>query len=236
MRQLPLGMRWRDRASFESFHAAQNGIAVLTLQQVAAGARHGVFWVAGAAASGKSHLLQAVCAVAAPMRRVAYLPLRTLLANGPEVLTGWQETSCLCIDDVDAVIGDLAWERGLFNLYRELDEQGAALMFAAGRPPRALPFALPDLASRCAHALLLSLAPLGEQDMGRALQKHAALDLPEETAQYLLRRMPRDMVRLGSLLESLDVAALEAQRRLTIPFVREVLERANPDRSVLPGE
>jgi DnaA family protein len=49
--------------------------------------------------------------------------------------------------------------------------------------------------------------------------------MPDDTATYLLGRAPRDMERLTALLETLDLAALEAQRRLTIPFVREVLER-----------
>ncbi len=228
MRQLPLGVRLRDRASFESFHAAQNGVAVAALRQVAAGQRQGVLWLAGPVASGKSHLLQAVC-VSAARERAAYLPLRELLPGGPEVLSGWQEAHCVCIDDVDAVLGQLSWERGLFNLHRELDERGASLVMSAGAAPLALRFALPDLGSRCAHALLLTLAPLDETDQRLALQRHATLrglELPDDTANYLLRRAPRDMEQLSALLETLDVAALEAQRRLTIPFVREVLERA----------
>lgn len=229
MRQLPLGVRLRDRASFASFHPGSNGVAVDTLREVAASARQGVFWLAGAAASGKSHLLQAVCAAAAHERRAAYLPLRELQGGGPEVLAGWEDTHCVCIDDVDAVLGQLAWERGLFNLHRELDERGASLVMSAAAAPRGLPFALPDFGSRCAHALLLTLAPLEEDDQRLALQRHAGvrgLELPDEVAFYLLRRAPRDMERLCALLETLDVAALAAQRRLTVPFVREVLERA----------
>jgi DnaA family protein len=229
MRQLPLGVRLRDRASFESFHPAQNGVAVDILREIAAGQRNGVFWLAGAAASGKSHLLQALCVAAAPERRVAYLPLRELLAGGPEVLSGWQDTHCVCLDDVDAVLGQLPWERALFNLHRELDERDATLLMCAAVAPQALHFALPDFASRCAHALLLTLGALDEDDQRQALQRHATargLDLPDDTANYLLRRVPRDMERLTALLETLDLAALAAQRRLTIPFVREVLERA----------
>lgn len=229
MRQLPLGVRLRDRASFDTFHAAQNAIAVATLQEVAACQRHGVFWLAGGAASGKSHLLQALCSAAARDRRAAYLPLRELLAGGPDVLAGWQDTHCVCIDDVDAVLGTQAWERALFNLHRELDERGGSLVMAAATAPRALRFALPDLGSRCTHALLLTLAPLGDDDQRLALQRHASargLDLPDDTAIYLQRRAPRDMGRLAGLLETLDLAALAEQRRLTIPFVRAVLERA----------
>ncbi|MGC8519703.1 MAG: HdaA/DnaA family protein, partial [Steroidobacteraceae bacterium] len=39
------------------------------------------------------------------------------------------------------------------------------------------------------------------------------------------RRFPRDMAQLYALLDTLDEAALAAQRRLTVPFIREVLAR-----------
>jgi DnaA family protein len=41
--------------------------------------------------------------------------------------------------------------------------------------------------------------------------------------EYLLRRCPRDMDSLFNLLNQLDHASLVAQRRLTIPFIRELL-------------
>ena len=51
-------------------------------------------------------------------------------------------------------------------------------------------------------------------------------ELPQETSRWLQRRFPRDMRRLYDLLDTLDEAALAAQRRLTVPFIREVLGRA----------
>jgi DnaA family protein len=49
-------------------------------------------------------------------------------------------------------------------------------------------------------------------------------ELPEETARYMQRRFPRDMRTLYNLLDTLDTAALVAQRRLTVPFIRSVLQ------------
>ena len=49
------------------------------------------------------------------------------------------------------------------------------------------------------------------------------LDLSDEVGVYLLRRCPRDTHALFALLERLDKASLAAQRRLTIPFVRDLL-------------
>jgi DnaA family protein len=40
-----------------------------------------------------------------------------------------------------------------------------------------------------------------------------------------LKRMPRDMHSLFAVLDQLDEASLVAQRRLTIPFIRDALEK-----------
>ncbi len=50
------------------------------------------------------------------------------------------------------------------------------------------------------------------------------LELGPEVAAFLLRRVRRDTHELAALVERLDAAALAAQRALTVPFVREVLE------------
>jgi DnaA family protein len=55
----------------------------------------------------------------------------------------------------------------------------------------------------------------------RARQR--GFELPDDVAHYLLRRAPRDPASLFALLDRLDYASLAAQRKLTIPFVRELL-------------
>ena len=70
---------------------------------------------------------------------------------------------------------------------------------------------------------------LDEAEQQAALTLRARLrgvELPEETLRWLQRRFPRDMRSLYGLLDTLDEAALAAQRRLTIPFIREVLRSA----------
>jgi DnaA family protein len=68
--------------------------------------------------------------------------------------------------------------------------------------------------------------PLDEAGRVQALKlraRHRGLELPDDTARFLLSRSRRDMTSLYRLLDKLDAEALIAQRRLTIPFVRDVL-------------
>ena len=224
MSQLALPLQLADHAVFASFHASGNETLVATLQALAAGEPGQGCWLWGARATGKTHLLQAVCDRAGD--NTVYLPLAMLAEAGPGILEGLADRSILCIDDIDVVAGDRDWEVALFSLYNELQENGGQLVAAAAAAPRECGFGLPDLESRMSRLPVFQLRALNEADRAAALQLragHRGLDLPDETALYLLRRVPRDMASLYALLDKLDLEALRAQRRLTVPFVRDVL-------------
>lgn len=229
MHQLPLGVRLPDRAVFASFLTARNREAVAHARRVAAAEAVGATWICGPASAGKTHLLQAICSQAAESRRAGYFPLAQLASLGVGVLEGLPQLQCVCLDDLEAIAGRLEWEKALFGLLRELEEAGGALVLAARAPPALISWALPDLGSRCAAASVLQLRALDEAEQQQALQLRARLrgfELPEETCRWLQRRLPRDMRRLYELLDTLDEAALAAQRRLTVPFIRQVLRQA----------
>jgi DnaA family protein len=226
MQQLPLGVRLPDRAVFTSFLPARNGQVVDHLRRMADGQIAGTSWVCGPHGAGKTHLLQAVSAQASATLRTGYLPLKDLVRFGVEVLEGLRQLECLCIDDIDAVVGQREWERAIFGVLQGIEEGGGRLIAAAESPPALLQWALPDLGSRFAASAVFQLRVLDEVEQQAALQLRARLrgvELPDETSRWLQRRYPRDMRKLYELLDTLDEAALVAQRRLTIPFIREVL-------------
>jgi DnaA-homolog protein len=222
VKQLALGVRLRAGAVFESFWPGLNGEAVAAVR--APGTLP--LWLWGASGSGKTHLLQAACAAAG--EAAAYFPLARPLALPPEALAGFERTRLLCIDDVDAVAGDPAWERALFQLFNEAAELHTRLIFAAAGPPRQSNWCLEDWRSRAAACIVYQLRELDDDGRIEALRLRAAqrgLQLPYETSEYLLKRMPRDLRSLFEILDQLDEASLEARRRLTIPFIRDALEK-----------
>jgi DnaA family protein len=235
-KQLPLAIRLRDTSVFASYFPGRNSSVVDALQALTArraGPSDGptCVWVHGPLSVGKTHVLQAMCAHAhAHSQTAAYLPLAEVASLGGEILSGYGHFSLVGLDDAETVAGNADWERALFRLHRELDEQGGRLVLAATAPPAALPFKLADLASRLNGGVVLTLQPLDEPEQVEALQLRAQLrgcELPEETAQFLLRRLPRNMAALCAFLDELDEASLVAQRRrLTVPFVRTVMKGA----------
>ncbi len=223
--QLPLGIGLRPGATFDGYVAGPNAEAVASLRAHERDARSVYLW--GGRGTGKSHLLQAAChEVSSRGDSAVYLPLAQAADFTPEILEGLDALALICIDDIHAIAGATEWERGLFHLYNRARERGHALAIAGDRAPRALGLGLPDLATRLGWDLVFQLRPLDDAALGEALRLRAAalgLELPEEVAGWLLRRCERDAPALFALLERLDRASLSAQRRLTIPFVRELV-------------
>ena len=227
--QLPLGLRLPAGSRLDNYVAGRNAEAVAAIEQLTLDTAPATLYLYGLSGSGKTHLLQAACrAVEQQGGQSLYLPLRTLAEHDPAALEALEQFDLLAIDDLQAIAGQPVWEEALFHLYNRLREAGGRLLAAAMAAPEALGVALPDLRSRLASGAVYALHAADDAVRLRILGLRAGergLELPEETAQFLLRRCPRDLPELMQLLERLDSAALAAQRRLTVPFVKTVLDK-----------
>jgi DnaA family protein len=221
--QLPLRIGLRDSATFGNFLPAANAQALYDLERQ----QEPFIYLWGADGSGKSHLLQAAChAVTEAGGSAVYLPLGELSAMSPELLEGMEQMQLVCIDEVDTIAGNGPWEQALFHLYNRLRDSGNRLLVAGEASPGSLGIGLPDLVSRLGWGPVYQLQRLNDEQKAEALRLRAAqrgMEMPPEVASYLLNRAPRDMQALFALLDELDEVSLAAQRKLTIPFVREII-------------
>jgi len=225
--QLALPLKLQDHAVFDSFHDAGNEELLRFLLDLT-NSEHGPgCFIWGAAASGKTHLLQAVCERAGDQS--VYVPLGDsgLFGDaGAGVLRGLAERRFVCLDDLHRVVGQENWELALFELWNEVVDNDGVLVIASNATPKNSDINLADLESRLSRLPVFHARQLDESDRIKALQLRArfrGLELPDDTANYLLSRNRRDMSSLYQLLDKLDTESLIAKRRLTIPFVREVL-------------
>ncbi len=221
---LPLGLR--DDATFDNFFLSTNQHCVSALRACASGEGYPFIYIWGQQGSGRSHLLQAACHLATQKNRSSvYVPLGTPELT-PHILQNLEQMNLVCVDDIDAIAQDKQWEEALFHFYNNMRESGQTLLIAGRNPPQRLGLNLPDLVSRLAWGVVFQLHPLSDEDKLAALKLRAdqrGFALTDEVGQFLLRRCPRDMIQLFALLETLDRASLQAQRKLTIPFVKTVL-------------
>ena len=226
--QLTLSVQLADAASFDSFHAGPNAATVAALRRLAEEGGESSILLHGAGGSGKTHLLQAVARASAQQRRsAAYLPLAQFSREDAQALQGFETLQVLCLDDIDSALLDRRWALLLLRLIDAVHAHGGRCVLGASAPPDSLPLApLPDLRTRLAACAVFGLKPLSDTELRALLRKRArlrGLELPEDVAEYLLRRLPRSVTALLAALDQLDRGSLTAQRRLTIPFAQQVL-------------
>ncbi|WP_227368123.1 DnaA regulatory inactivator Hda [Halomonas sp. M20] len=225
--QLSLGIGLRDDATFANFLSRGNETAAATLKRQLDPSGESFVYLWGASSSGRSHLLQAAChAAGAQDQRALYLPLNELGHFPPHMLEDIERLDLVAIDDLDRVIGRKRWEEALFHSFNRLRDANKRLVIGASAAPRQLNVALADLASRLAWGTTFHLQRLDDQGRFEALQLRArvrGMQLSDEVTRYILHRGPRRLDELFRLLERLDRASLSAQRKVTIPFVKQTL-------------
>ena len=230
--QLTLNVALQDDASFATFHEGPNAHVVSYLRSLAcpssAPRTERQAFLCGAPSTGKSHLLQALCREFSRQDGTSiYLPLEQYLHTRSAVMEDLHQTELVCIDDVDALAGQRDGELALFNLINNMRVNDCALVLASRLQPKVIPIGIPDLSSRLVWGPIFQLQRLSDDSKITALQIHAqqrGMDLRQEVARYLLHHFPRNLKELIAILDRLDSMSLATHRRITIPFVKTVLQ------------
>jgi DnaA-homolog protein len=199
MQQLVLDIRPAVEPDFDNYIPGPNAEALARVRALATGAlREAIVYLWGEPGSGRTHLLQAAAR-----------------ANPQLVIA----------DDVETL--DPAAQQQLFAAINAARD-GAAPVLAAGKVSPAGLALREDLRTRLAWGLVYQLRPLSDADKAEHLRAGAArrgLRLSDEVVGYLLTRLPRDLPSLNGVLDALDRYSLAAKRPVTVPLVREALEK-----------
>ena len=226
--QYTLAVTLPEDETLDSFYAGAQTAAVAFLKTyLQQPARQSPVYLFGASGSGKSHLLYAACVQAQEQGLTSQLlTLDDCRQLSPRLLDDLEQLDLVCLDNIQAISGELSWQTAVFDLYNRMTEQGKALIIVADQAPTELGITLPDLVSRLQACTSFQLRLLADEDKQKLLQQKARLrgmELPDEVARFLLNRQQRDIRELVQILDLLDKASIVHQRKLTIPFVKEIL-------------
>lgn len=221
--QLTLKFPLSTRTRFDTFVEGSNAEVVRRLERFCEGDGFAGCLLYGNPGTGRTHLLQAAC-----HRHGAaaiYLPL-TDPALVPAALDGLDALDLIALDDVDAWLGQAEAELALLSLYQGLLAGGGRMLISAATRPAELTFHYADLGSRLRALPAYEVVGLGDEDKARVLVRLAeerGLRLAPAVLDFWLARSARSLPSLLGELERLDEAAMAAQRRVTVPLLKEVL-------------
>lgn len=228
-KQIHLDIVPRSFATFETFVCSEENElldVLINLKETTQEPRQYFLW--GANNSGKSHLLHAVCNhLAMSPSNAIYLPLSQFTSNDFNILRDIHHLDVICLDDVDKVFCDLNWEHALFQLINELRADNKTIVMTASINPNSAKISLPDLASRLVWGPVYKLTTLSDEQKTEVLKLQAkarGFDISLDVSNYLINRYSRDITNLVSLLNEIDQQSLAQKRKVTIPFIKTVLE------------
>ncbi|ANE57404.1 DnaA regulatory inactivator Hda [Methylomonas sp. DH-1] len=225
--QVPLQFEFQANQTFNSYYAGNNGEILDQLQKLATTGTEQQIYLWGENGSGKSHLLQACCQLATQANvEPFYLALAPDRLPNPALLEGLEHLELVCLDNIQHIAGHSDWEHAFFNFYNAHRQASHRLLLAADCPPKYLSYQLPDLKTRMGWGLTLRIQPLRDDQLIDALTHKAhflGFDIPPAVGRFLLNHYVHDIAALWSLLDKIDRATLAAQRKLTIPFLKQIL-------------
>jgi DnaA-homolog protein len=229
--QLPVKFEFRANQTFDDFYPGSNQEIIDQLRRTVAGTGEQLIYLWGDKGYGKSHLLLACCQEAFNQGiSVFYLDLSDSASTDPQLFAGLEGFEIVCLDNIDALTGREDWELALFNFFNQHRDHNHRLILSTSCAPNALPFILPDLQTRINWGLSLKIQALNDSDKIAALTFKAqqmGLVIAPQVARFLLTHHDRNLSSLWLMLDKLDWASLAAQRKLTIPFLKQIFEQGN---------
>jgi DnaA family protein len=229
---LPIGLK--DTESFASFIPGQNLQACNHLRELFSQnenkkINNWLTYLFSDSGLGKSHLLYATCQQAEiAAESCIYLSFNEKQHMSPDVLIGLEHYRLICLDDIEKLQGENAWQIAVFDLINRVNElNNSCLVITGNQPPKQLSLELPDLISRLSWGTNFQLYSLDDEQRKQALivkAQHRGLNMPKDVANYLVTHWQRDMPALIASFDILDEQSLQQQRKLTIPFVKSILE------------
>tara|TARA_B100001250_G_scaffold407639_1_gene428728 strand:- start:1172 stop:1879 length:708 start_codon:yes stop_codon:yes gene_type:complete len=226
--QIPFEFSNFQKLDFTSFIQGENKYLLDLLNTLTKKERNDCLYIWGSEGIGKTHLLQAACQQADEMNyQVTYIPLKQYKEFDSEILNGLGKLDLICVDDLESIFGNLEWQQRLTLLYNEVRDNNNTIIISSAISPKNIKIELNDLKSRLVWGQVYKIKPPNDELKIEILKKKASersFELTKSVAEFLIRRTDRDLNSLIKILDVIDHSSLAEKRKVTIPFVRELID------------
>jgi DnaA family protein len=227
IKQIVLPLTLDRQFSFDNFVSDRADLVLSSLRALIRGDGETQIGLWGAAASGKTHLLNASADFARQngVQLQIYDATQLRQCDASE-FQGFSHCDVLVIDNLDAIAGNMQWEAQFYQVINRCREGDYRFVFAMTSKPDELATSLADFRSRLQWGLLLHLPTSSEPEIRHILRKRAQLigiELSDDVISYLMTHHARNLATQIEILQCLDGASLSQQRRVTIPLIKQTL-------------
>lgn len=221
--QLILGLPFRPALGREDFLVAGSNREAIDFIDSWPDWREPVAVIYGPKSCGKSHILNVwrsrTDGIALTADDLSAEKLEATLNQLPGNFT---------IDNLDEIMSAGApVQQAVFHLINAIRNKGGSLLCTTCILPGEWDIALKDLESRLKGAHLLKI-DVPDDDLLFAifvkLFHERQMVVEPDIIQYILARCDRDFETIFSMVEKIDAASLQQKRRITLPFVKKVLD------------
>ena len=227
--QLIFPFQINQKASFKNFFCSpDNSELISRLSELVANKNPDELIINGAAGSGKSFLMQAICnELSASGKQFAFIPMNKAINMGVEIFQNLASLDAVCVDDLQLILSKGEWETAMFNLINECQQSDCSLILSLGGNQSLEEIAqLPDLLSRIKRMEFMKLQAVQDESLNQALDfvsQQLDINLEKAELEFLLKHQAREFSLLVDNLIALDKQAASLKRKITIPLMKETL-------------
>ena len=227
--QLIFPFQINQKASFEHFFCSPDNAELITrLNDLVVNKNADELIINGAAGSGKSFLMQAICnELSSSGKQFAFMPMSKAINMGVEIFQNLASLDAVCIDDLQLILSKGEWEIALFNLINECQQSECSIILSLGGNQSLEEITqLPDLLSRIKRMEFMKLQAVQDEFLNQALDfvsQQLDINLEKTELEFLLKHQTREFSFLVDNLITLDKQAASLKRKITIPLIKETL-------------
>ena len=223
--QIPINFSFCNTKTLDNYISENNDHLIETLKQFANNNHGQLIYLFGDKSTGKSHLCKAVFNIIEDTKTFIDQHNFEILGN-----IDIQNVNYLIIDDFEIILGKGNTEDKLFYYINEFILLKKSLLISSVKPTEQIDFTKNDLKSRLTSNLIFNIREISDDRKIEVLKKiteDIGWTIEENVCQYIMNHYQRDLFFLCNVLKSLDKSSLSLKKRVTIPFLKDIIERSD---------
>lgn len=221
--QIPINFSFCNAKTLDNYISGENKHLIKALKEFAKNNHGKLIYLFGEKSTGKSHLCKAVFDIIEDTK---------ILVNQHNFETlsdiDLQNINYLILDDFEIILEKGNNEDTLFYYINEFIISKKSLLISSINSTEQITFTKKDLKSRLTSNLIFNIKEISDErkvEVLKNITEDIGWTIEEKVCQYIMYHYRRDLFFLCNVLKSIDENSLALKKKVTIPFVKSIIER-----------